>query len=112
MTEKLRARWGCDAPARDAVFETSCPRCDGGDADCKVCGGTGQRRLFRCPAVLAREGWVIATMDAYYALDRFGTWPADGGFGAQSPWFISAVRLIENERGKITLERNPAGGGK
>lgn len=55
---------------------------------------------------------MIATMDAYYALDRFGTWPANGGFGAQSPWFISAVRLIENERGKITLERNPAGGGK
>lgn len=60
----------------------------------------------------------MAVLDAYYALDRFGTWPAAGGYDRQSPWFAAAVRLIESERGVLAeedderRERRARSGGK
>ena len=87
------------------MFQTGCPRCDGQHAECELCGGTGKRPIYRCPqAAVGGDTHVLAIMDAYYALDRFGVWPAAGGLYDQSPYWLDCVRIIEAERGEIAVE--------
>jgi hypothetical protein len=44
-------------------------------------------------------------MRAYTWLDRFGVTPRPGGLLAQSKGFVTAVRLIDGERGALEEAR-------
>jgi hypothetical protein len=103
--EELRERWGCDRPAAQTVFRTSCPRCLGANSMCDRCGGSGEVDHRRCPASMIDDD-VAEIAWAHQWLERAHVLPVAGGLLDQHPRFIRAVALIDQEHGKIEDERD------
>lgn len=60
---------------------------------------------YRCPGSLLRfQSNVAAFLDSYARYVEHGTLPAEGAWGDQSASWVHAVRIADDERGRI--ERN------
>jgi len=101
-----RERWGCDAPAPEAVFSTSCARCGGQASDCPLCHGSGFVEVKRCPA--SQAAGMEELIEAYCERVRCEAWPGDGGMSDQCAFTVAAFRLMDGERRKIEEERRQA----
>lgn len=98
-------RWGCDAPAAEPVFFTTCPRCLGTAAEpdpyepmgsragepCTRCEGEGHVPRFRCPAAEC-DGWARLG-EVLHDLDLGVGYPNPGPRGRQPARLIQALRL-------------------
>lgn len=107
--EGVRIGWGCDAPARDVVFKTTCSTCGGSG-----CGPDpewewpeprcvdGLREHYRCMNATLQTspsaGSVRMFMDAYQAFDANGVLPVAGGLLDQTPHFVQGIRVAASER--------------
>jgi hypothetical protein len=99
--------WGCDVPTTEAQLTIPCVRCDGVDASCALCQGTGFEELHDCPrARLERDP---------LALELFSlsaTYPAAlacaGGLYDQPARYVQAMRIIAvaNRRMEEAIERD------
>lgn len=95
--------WGCDAPATEAVFAITCPRCDGTDASCERCEGSGKANLYRCPRKVIGDD-ARRVLRAYRDYER-GFLPVEGGMEAQAASFVRCIAVIDAERSEIEGER-------
>jgi hypothetical protein len=105
-----RKSWGCDAPAKKAIFTTGCSRCFGGDADCPDCED-GVTYHKRCPTtVMGMESNEMRrsagrAVRSYMQFDSRGVMPGAGGFEDQSPQFGQICDVIDHERGRLEGQR-------
>ncbi len=107
---ELRAAWGCDEPADEPVFRTTCAHCDGNkvvvaDALCLACKGTGKKDHYRCMTAVMCESRiqrrrVQQLLTAYQAYDAHGVLPARGGLLNQTASFMEGCSIIDSERGR------------
>jgi hypothetical protein len=99
----MRAEWGCDEPARQDVFRTTCPVCSGGNPDCTRCEGSGTAGYRRCPQSMvdAETRSLMQTYAAYKA----GFLPAPGGWMDQARGWVRAIGVVEAEIGVIEAKR-------
>ena len=93
---------GCDEPAEDVVFQTTCSACDK-DPDCPVCEGEGFKEWHRCPnAVLEAEpeflGEIEDAMLTYANYHAHHTLPAPGGVLDQTTSFLRFSAIVDGER--------------
>lgn len=100
----MRERWGCDAPARAAVFATSCPSCLGWDPKCAQCSGRGVIRHARCPSSQT-DATARFVVQVYRELEN-GNQPFDGFGWANLPdSLVRMLRVVGLERNRIEEER-------
>jgi hypothetical protein len=85
------------------VFTITCPRCDGGDANCKRCEGSGRAMLYQCPRKAITDDARVL-MRAYRDYER-GFLPAPGAMEDQAAGFSRWISLIDAERNSIEEER-------
>lgn len=84
------------------VFETSCPRCGGGDEGCPRCAGTGEVGHRRCAAAVTvgMRPFLVAA-DAYETRNLL---PVPGGLLDQSAAFVEGIRIWHAEHARIDFE--------
>jgi len=85
--------WGCDAPSPEPQFYVDpCTGCDGTDAACAGCRGTGRETIYRCPVLALPE---IAGFLNVYLLYRKGFLPEPGGSLDQPNAFVEACLELD-----------------
>jgi len=100
--KRPRQAWGCDADAAEDVWTIECVRCGGQSPTCERCAGTGRESGRRCPQfLLAGRHDIREVLRLYAILSSHGLLPNEGGALDQSPSFMAAVRLIDNELAEI-----------
>lgn len=85
------------------MFAITCPLCDGSDADCARCEGSGKANIYRCPQKVITSD-ARRLLRAYRDYER-GFLPVDGGMEDQAAVFVRCVGLIDAERSEIESER-------
>lgn len=98
MAAAMRKQWGCDAATKETQFTLQCLTCEGLDAKCPECKGTGTVEYHRCPhTYVDPQHWSIVR--AVGMADR-GLMPAAGGWADQSATFVDALNLVRAEQRK------------
>ena len=96
--------WGCDAPATEPVWMSTCPECLRYDLECKRCGGTGEVVHFRCPrSSTDDEGRMAAALASYGSA---GVLAALGGYGTQRARGSQLINLAVMEMNLIRDARD------
>jgi len=99
--------WGCDEPAQlGKYWEITCPRCDGFDLKCEVCGGSGYKKLDRCPASFLSPQ-IVRALEQHSAFEK-GVPPHNGAWDEQSVLFRRLHKLIAGEASAIRREQAKA----
>lgn len=91
-------------------FRISCSRCLGTRDDCARCSGTGLVWIEEKPSSYIgqrRDVWHF--MDAYIQLHSRQILPQEGGWLDQSAAFVDAVRIADQERGRLESQESASG---
>lgn len=80
----------------------TCTVCAGRDAECRVCGGGGEERVFQCPGSVCDSDTSIV-MRAYQDYKN-GILPDEGGMYAQAAPFVDLVRVVDAEIAALQAE--------
>jgi len=91
----MRLERGCDGNAPIPVFEMDCVRCGGTNPDCKICGGAGIEKFYRCPVKLITPDTV--NFIRYYNFYKNGYLPVQGGMLDQAFIFTQAIKVFDDE---------------
>ena len=102
---ELRQTWGCDADAKEPIFDIACT-CDDPKI-CKRCEGHGRILIYRCPFhVLSQDRFLGTQVEewfrAYIIFSERNTPPILGGWLDQSAKFTKICDIIDAERGHYT----------
>lgn len=90
--QRLRKRFGCDDSTGEYGVDCLC----GGERSCRICRGSGQEPIDRCPVYHARR--VHGIDDFFDALRRSERWhalPVAGGVSDQANVFLAAADVVK-----------------
>ncbi len=109
LSESYRAEHGCDEETEHPQMRLACWRCgESRNANCALCGGSGDVVIRRCPRALLREwGWE-RFKQAYWAAGK-GLWPDEGGLMDQSAEFVEAAKAFDELLAKQQSETETDG---
>lgn len=99
IDEKARDAWGCEKPSVEPQYTLDwCTGCDGDNAACAACHGTGREDVYRCPVFAFAE--VIEFMTPY-GLYQKGYLPEAGGWTNQPNVFIEACVYLDDQIARL-----------
>ena len=80
----------------------TCTRCAGRDAECAVCHGGGEERVFQCPGTIGsvETSSVIRAYRDY----KNGILPDPGGMYDQSSIFVDMIQVVDAELAALQAE--------
>lgn len=106
---RLRALYGCDAPAESRVFGVTCSGCLG--KGCERCHD-GDKAMHRCPSKCLESHpsgpHIAQSFKLCVAYERSAVLPTMGGLADQSASWVEMLNAYEHERGVIEREKRAA----